>query len=114
MVGIADLDIRREALSTPDIQNKSVNDVIGFVEGREKARNATPTTPISALSAFKKRLTRMIPPRSSHYETYTSKCHVPTVGGNLTFISRRQMLNGTPNHTHKISDLQEGQSSQEH
>ena len=64
------------------------------------ARNATPTTPMSALSAFKKRLTRMIPPRSSHYETYTSKCHVPTVGGNLTFISRRQMVNGTPNHTH--------------
>ena len=104
MVGIADLDIRREALSTPGIQNKSVNDVIAFV---------TPNTPMSALSAFKKRLTKIIPPRNSHYETYTSKCHVPTVGGNLTFISRRQMVNGTPNHTHKISDLQEGQSLQE-
>ena len=114
MVGIADLDIRREALSIPDIENKSVNDVIAFVEGRGKARIATPTTPMSALSAFKKRLTRMMPPRNSHYETYTSKCHVPTVGGNLSFISRRQMVDGTPNHTNKMSDLLEGQSSQEH
>ncbi|KAK3779410.1 hypothetical protein RRG08_015811 [Elysia crispata] len=55
LAGIADLDIRREALSTHDIQNKSVNDVIAFVEGREMARNATPTTSMSALSAFKKR-----------------------------------------------------------
>ena len=55
LAGIADLDIWREALGTHDIQNKSVNDVIAFVEGREMARNATPTTSMSALSAFKKR-----------------------------------------------------------
>ena len=57
LAGIADLDIRREALSTRDIQNKSVNDVIAFFEGREMARNATPTTSMSALSTFKKRQT---------------------------------------------------------
>ena len=57
LAGIADPDIRREALSTRDIQNKSFIDVIAFVEGLEMARNATPTTPMSALSAFKKRQT---------------------------------------------------------
>ena len=57
LAGIADLDIRWEALSTRDIVNKSVNDVIAFVEGREMVRNATPTTSMSALLAFKKRQT---------------------------------------------------------
>ena len=42
LAGIADMDIRREALGTKDIQNKSINKVISFVEGREMARNATP------------------------------------------------------------------------
>ena len=50
--GIADTDIRREALSTTDIQKKSVNDVIAFVESREMARNATPSSNVlSALSS---------------------------------------------------------------
>lgn len=55
LAGIADIDIRREALSTRDIQKRSINDVIAFVEGREMARNATPITSMSALSSFKKK-----------------------------------------------------------
>ena len=56
LAGIADIDIRREALSTVDMQNKSINDVIGFVESREMARNATPlSNTMSSLSTFKKR-----------------------------------------------------------
>ena len=42
--GISDADIRREAMGMDDIQSKPVNEVIAFVEGREMARNATPTS----------------------------------------------------------------------
>ena len=50
LAGIHDMDIRREALSTPDMQTKSINDVISFIEGREMARNATPApTSIAAV-----------------------------------------------------------------
>ena len=54
LAGIADLDIRREALSTQDIQEQSINDVIAFDEGREMARNATPASYVSSLSTFKR------------------------------------------------------------
>ena len=37
--GIADIDIRREALSVEGMQSKSVNDIIGFVESRESANH---------------------------------------------------------------------------
>ena len=43
LAGILDLDIRREALSLPNIPKQTVNDIIAFVEGREMARNATPS-----------------------------------------------------------------------
>ena len=55
LAGISDLDIRREALSLTDIPKKSVNDLISFVEGREMARNATPSAhSLSALSSYRK------------------------------------------------------------
>ena len=54
LAGIADIDIRREALSTVEMQFKSINDIIAFVESREMARNATPDTALSAISTFKK------------------------------------------------------------
>ena len=50
--GICDTDIRREALSQQDLQSKSINEVISFVEGREMARNATPAA--SSVSAVKR------------------------------------------------------------
>lgn len=46
--GIADSDIRRDALGAPDIQTKTVSDVIGLVEGKETARDAHPTPTINA------------------------------------------------------------------
>lgn len=52
--GISDMDIRREALSTENIQTKPVTDVIAFVETRETARNANPAPSISALSEYRK------------------------------------------------------------
>ena len=53
--GIADLDIRREALSNTRIQSLSINEVISFVESREMARNATPSASMSAMSSFRKK-----------------------------------------------------------
>ena len=54
LAGIADLDIRREALGVEGLQLRTVNDVIGFVEGREMARNALPSTMNSAISSFRR------------------------------------------------------------
>ena len=54
---IADLNIRREALSVKGMQLKSVNEVIAFVEGKEMARNAL-TSSNSAISSFKRTSTR--------------------------------------------------------
>ena len=51
--GIADLDIRFEALSTEGIQTKPVTDAIAFVETRETACNANPTSAVSELSEYR-------------------------------------------------------------
>ena len=48
--GIADIDIRREALSVEGMQTKSVNEIIAFVESRETARNANQHSNVSAIS----------------------------------------------------------------
>ncbi|KAJ8333519.1 hypothetical protein SKAU_G00415270 [Synaphobranchus kaupii] len=50
--GIHDSDIRRETLGTPDILEKPVNDVIALVENKEIARNAFPSSALSAVSSF--------------------------------------------------------------
>jgi len=50
--GIADLDIRREALSTNQIQIKQITDVIAFVESKEIARNTNSTSAVSSLSEY--------------------------------------------------------------
>ena len=46
--GIADTDIRREALSVEGIQRCPVNDIIAFVGTRETARNANQPSSVSA------------------------------------------------------------------
>ena len=52
--GIADVDIRREALSVLGIQQYPLNDIVAFVETRETARNANPATGVSAMSAYRR------------------------------------------------------------
>ena len=55
LAGICDLDIRRDALSMTGILEKSVNDVVSIIEGREMARNATPVpSSVAALSTYKR------------------------------------------------------------
>lgn len=56
--GIADLDIRREALGIESDKLSTVNEVIAFVEGREIARAALPLTHNAALSTFKRNIVR--------------------------------------------------------
>ena len=51
--GIADPDIRREILGTKNITQSPVNEVISLVESKEKARNALPSSSVSALSSFR-------------------------------------------------------------
>ena len=46
---INDIDIQRETLGTHDMQKKTINDIISFVEGREMARNSIPAVSVSAL-----------------------------------------------------------------
>ena len=55
LAGICDLDIRREALSMPGIQDKATNDVVSIIESREMARNATPLqmSSVSTMSSYK-------------------------------------------------------------
>ena len=104
LAGIADLDIRRDALSMPGIQDKSTNEVISIIESREMARNATPLSSIAAVSSYKQaRLPRppaapaqkVIPStkdsRSSN--TQTVPCPVCT----KPFLQFRERPNGTKN-----------------
>lgn len=50
--GLADTDIRREVLGTKDILTKPINDIVTLVEGKEMARNAFPSSTLSAVSTF--------------------------------------------------------------
>jgi len=52
--GIADVDIRREALSAYSMQKKPINEVIAFIESKETARNANPASGVSAISTYRR------------------------------------------------------------
>ena len=52
--GIADVDIRREALSVLGIQQYPLNDIVAFVETRETARNGNHVTGVSAMSGYRR------------------------------------------------------------
>ena len=58
--GISDPDIRREVLGTTNILQTPVNDVIALVENKEMARNALPSSTLSAVSSFKR---QQVPPK---------------------------------------------------
>ena len=55
--GINDQDIRREVLGTRNILDMTVNNVIALVENKEIARNALPSSVLSAMSSFKRQAT---------------------------------------------------------
>ena len=55
---IAGLDIRREIVGTKNITQSPVNEVISLVESKEKARNALPSSSVSAVHVFISTLTK--------------------------------------------------------
>ena len=92
LAGIADIDIRREALSTADMQKKGINDVIAFVESREMARNATPVSnTLSALSTFKRKQTLDVNPKKSSSDSNKT---LPCPDCGKKFSTFKQNVNG--------------------
>ena len=55
-------DSRREILGTTDILNKVVNDVVALVENKEMARNALPSSSLSAVLSFQRQKTQQLGP----------------------------------------------------
>ena len=76
LAGISDLDIRRDVLSMPGILEKSTNDVVGIIESREMARNATPlsSVSVSAMSSYKQ-ARQPRPPAASFQKASASPQH---------------------------------------
>jgi hypothetical protein len=52
--GIADTDIRRKTLGTAAIHKQPIADIIAMIESKEMARNALPSSSLSAISSFKR------------------------------------------------------------
>ena len=75
--GIADLDIRRDALSCDGIQKKSTNEVIVLVESKEVARNANPTNSVAALSGYKRLTTKVDSPNTHSAAEQAKKAPCP-------------------------------------
>ena len=69
--GISDPDIRREVLGTSGILKKAVNDVIALVENKEMARNALPSSTMSAVSSFQRRNETLAAPTTTTTTTAT-------------------------------------------
>ncbi len=95
LAGIADIDIRREALSKSNVQTMSINEVISFVESREMARNATPSASMSAMSSFRKRQSVPSTLKKSH-QPETNKT-MPCPGCGKPFSLFKQRANGSWN-----------------
>ena len=64
LAGIADVDIRREALGTTDVHRLGLNSIISLVESKEMARDALPTSSQHAVSTFKRASLYPVPPRA--------------------------------------------------
>ena len=78
--GIADVDIRREALSVQGIQERTVPDIIAFVETRETARNANPANGINTMSSYK-RSSKPTPPKRSKSPSPAEKAQTAACPG---------------------------------
>ena len=113
LAGISDLDIRRDALSMPEIQQKSTNDVVGIIESREMARNATPlsSAAVNAMSSYKQArhprppaetLLKTVTPQKQDYDSSTQKTSpCPECGKHYRPFKERP--NGTVNKVpHKL------------
>ena len=107
LAGISDLDIRRDALSMPKIQQKSTNDVVSIIESREMARNATPLSSVNAMSSYKQ-VKQPRPPAAFSQRTVPSQKQdfhpssqqtIPCPECGKQFQRFRERPNGTMNKT---------------
>lgn len=88
--GIADLDIRRDALSSDNIQKKPLTEVVAFVENRETARNANPVTTVSTLSVYRRNKTGPTHRSTSPSESDRSRTDVcPDYGKTFHLFSKK-------------------------
>ena len=71
--GLYDSDIRREVLGVADILQKPVNDVIALIENREMARNALPSSSLSAVSSFRRQNHPTPTPSATPYRSDQAK-----------------------------------------
>ena len=95
LAGIADNDIRREALSDIKSQTMSINNVISFVESREMARNATPSASMSAISSFRRKQAEPPPQKKDTPPDASKTAQCPTC--KKAFHPFKQRANGTWN-----------------
>lgn len=92
--GTADPDIRREILGTKNITQSPVNEVISLVESKEKARNALPSSRVSAVSSFRHQqnprpdTTTMKPPPPPSPLTNLKRRHAQTATNGSRFLLR--------------------------
>ena len=84
--GLSDPDIRRDILGTLDILHKSMNDVVALVENKEMARNALPSSSLSAVSMFQRNQHRPIPPPASVAPPKADRDRVATCPACKTFF----------------------------
>ena len=82
--GLYDSDIRRDALGIAGILEKPVNEVIALVETKEMARNALPSSSLSAVSSFVKQKT--LPPTHAPTPSQADRAKEATCPGcHITF-----------------------------
>ena len=82
--GIADTDIRREMLGTTGILEKSINQIISLVEGKEMARNALSSSS-GSISSFKQQTGK--PPEGPNAFQRSSSAHGPDCGKTFALFS---------------------------
>ena len=69
LAGVADANIRREALGTADVHIQPINSIISLIEAKEMARDALPSSSHTAMSSFK----RSLRPANQHSEVPTKE-----------------------------------------
>ena len=85
VAGIADLDIRREVMSTDGVLQKTVNEIVSLVEAKEMARNALPQSS-AAISSFRRQQKTKTPEAiSSAVKSQTAAC--PDCGNTYALYS---------------------------
>ena len=93
LAGVRDTDIRREALSTSGLQERSVNDIIAFIENREMAskavsiRNGDASSSFAATSTFKRQKT---PQSKSQVSEKSELAMCPDCGNSYALFRRNQ------------------------